>query len=80
MIKELINFTENLDEEFKNLGSTPKEGLHIRIKFLLSESGETSIDTSDIDLQQIKGKAYVRNPNTNISKSKNKNKNNSYYF
>lgn len=29
MIKELINFTKNLDEDFKNLGVTPKEGLHI---------------------------------------------------
>lgn len=56
MIKELINFTENLDEEFKNLGSTPKEGLHIRIKFLLSESGETSIDTSDIEYEQYSKK------------------------
>lgn len=29
MIREIINFTENIDEQFKNLGSTPKEGLHI---------------------------------------------------
>ena len=39
-----------------------------------------TIDTSDIDLQQIKGKAYVRNPKTNKSKSISKNKNNRYYF
>lgn len=29
MIKELINFTKTLDEDFKNLGVSPKEGLHI---------------------------------------------------
>ena len=56
MIKELINFTENLDEEFKKLGSTPKEGLHIRIKVLIGESGETSIDTSDIEYEQYSKK------------------------
>jgi CRISPR-associated protein Csh1 len=56
MIKELINFTENLDEEFKNLGSTPKEGLHIRIKLIASESGETSIDTSDFEYEQYSKK------------------------
>ncbi len=29
MIREIINFTQNIDESFKNLGSLPKEGLHI---------------------------------------------------
>lgn len=47
MIKELINFTENLDEEFKNLGSSPKEGLHILMKYQTDESGVTSMNTSD---------------------------------
>jgi CRISPR-associated protein Csh1 len=56
MIKELINFTENLDEEFKNLGSMPKEGLHIRMKLVVSESGETSIDTSDFEYEQYSKK------------------------
>lgn len=32
MIKELINFAESLDEDFKNLGLNPKEGLHICLK------------------------------------------------
>ncbi len=32
MIHELIKFTENLDEEFKRVGSMPKEGLHIFIQ------------------------------------------------
>ncbi|GAB2770123.1 hypothetical protein GCM10027275_10920 [Rhabdobacter roseus] len=31
MIKELINFTRNLDEDFKNLGVSPREGLHVLI-------------------------------------------------
>ncbi|SEG40796.1 hypothetical protein [Algoriphagus boritolerans] len=47
MIKELINFTENLDEEFKNLGSSPKEGLHILMKYQTDESGVTSMDTTN---------------------------------
>lgn len=45
MIKELINFAKNLDEEFKNLGSSPKEGLHILMKYQTDESGVTSMDT-----------------------------------
>lgn len=56
MISELINFTANLDEEFKNLGSTPKEGLHIRMKFFVSESGEAKIDTSDFEYEQFSKK------------------------
>lgn len=56
MINELINFTANLDEEFKNLGSTPKEGLHIRMKFFVSESGEVKIDTSDFEYEQYSKK------------------------
>lgn len=56
MINELINFTANLDEEFKNLGSTPKEGLHIRMKFFVSESGEAKIDTSDFEYEQYSKK------------------------
>ena len=49
MIKELINFTENLDEEFKNLGSSPKEGLHILMKYQTDESGITSMDTMNYE-------------------------------
>ncbi len=56
MIKELINFTENLDEEFKNLGSMPKEGLHIHMKLFVSEIGEASIDISDFEYEQYSKK------------------------
>lgn len=44
-------------EEFKNLGSTPKEGLHIRMKLFVSESGETKIDTSYFEYEQYSKKA-----------------------
>ncbi len=56
MIKELINFTENLDEEFKSLGSSPKEGLHIKVRLIKSESGEAKIDTSDFEYEQYSKK------------------------
>lgn len=56
MIRELINFTENLDEEFKNLGSNPKEGLHIRVRLFVSESGEAKIDTSNFEYEQYSKK------------------------
>ncbi|MEJ5088904.1 hypothetical protein GEO21_02530 [Sphingobacterium faecium] len=47
MIKELINFTNNLDEEFKNLGSSPKEGLHILMRYQTDEYGVISMDRTD---------------------------------
>ena len=46
MIKELVNFTKNLDEGFKNLGVKPREGLHIVIKMKGNE-GHLSIDIED---------------------------------
>jgi len=51
MIKELINFIEILDDEFKNLGSEPKEGLHIKLKIMTDELGSTSIDTENIEFE-----------------------------
>ena len=56
MIRELINFTENLDEDFKNLGTNPKEGLHIRMRLFVSESGEAKIDISDFEYEQYSKK------------------------
>lgn len=56
MIKELINFTENLDEEFKNLGSSPKEGLHILMRFHTDESGKVSLNTTDFDYEYFSKK------------------------
>ena len=52
MIKELINFTKHLDVEFKNLGSTPKEGLHVLMKLDVNESGEISIDNLAFEYEQ----------------------------
>ncbi|MDR1370299.1 MAG: hypothetical protein LBJ72_09295 [Dysgonamonadaceae bacterium] len=51
MIRELINFTANLDEEFKNLGSVPKEGLHVRVKIVTDESGSASIDVINFEYE-----------------------------
>ncbi|WP_332912015.1 hypothetical protein [Algoriphagus boritolerans] len=59
MIKELINFTENLDEEFKNLGSSPKEGLHILMKYQTDESGVTSMDTTNYFYEFFSKKAKI---------------------
>lgn len=56
MIKELINFTESLDEEFKNLGSSPKEGLHILVKSIVNKSGEAAIDFENFRYEQFSKK------------------------
>lgn len=55
MIQELINFTANLDDAFKNLGSLPKEGLHILIN-LKSDNGHVSIDTDQLQYEQFSKK------------------------
>ncbi len=52
MIKELIHFTERLDEEFKNLGTSPKEGLHILLRINTDSNGLISIDTDDFQYEQ----------------------------
>lgn len=46
MIKEIINFTNNLSEDFKQEGVKPREGLHIVLK-VLNESGRWCIDTEN---------------------------------
>ncbi len=38
MIKELINFTNSIDENFKILGLKPKEGLHVKVKKEISDA------------------------------------------
>lgn len=38
------------------MGSTPKEGLHIRVRIIVSESGEAKIDTSDFEYEQYSKK------------------------
>jgi CRISPR-associated protein Csh1 len=48
MIKELINFTACLDEEFKTTGSLPKEGLHILLKTEVDDFGKVKIDTTNL--------------------------------
>lgn len=56
MIKELINFTKTLDEEFKNLGSLPKEGLHILLQLKKDQNGEISIDRENFQFEQFSKK------------------------
>lgn len=56
MIKELVNFTKSLDEEFKNLGSFPKEGIHIVLQIKRDENGEISIDKENFQFEQYSKK------------------------
>lgn len=46
MIKELINFTTNIAEDFLNLGITPREGLHILLNTKIDD-GVSHIDMID---------------------------------
>lgn len=53
MIKELINFTASLDEKFKNLGSLPKEGLHVLLCLKSNDDGKISIDEDNFQFEQF---------------------------
>lgn len=61
MIQELINFTKNIDEPFKTIGSLPKEGLHIRLH-------TTSIDnTVQIDIQDYQFEMFPKKQKSEVS-------------
>jgi CRISPR-associated protein Csh1 len=47
MIREIVNFTKNLDEEFKNLEVKAKEGLHINMK-IAEIDGVWQLDLNEI--------------------------------
>jgi len=49
MIKELVNFSESLSVDFKSLGKTPKDGLHILLQ--VKEDGEINSATNSIRFQ-----------------------------
>ena len=53
MIRELVNFTNQLEEPFKILGYSPKEGLHILVNKVTDKEG-----VSNIDLQYYKYEKY----------------------
>ncbi|MDJ1473778.1 hypothetical protein [Xanthocytophaga flava] len=57
MIKEISNFVESLDPEFKTLGMKPKEGLHILLR--IQSDGETSF----IDQNSLVSWGYTRKKN-----------------
>jgi CRISPR-associated protein Csh1 len=67
MIKELINFTDSLDDDFKMLGSKPKEGLHIFIDKIIEDSGNTFIDVNN-----FKSEIYSKKSKEEISDFLNK--------
>lgn len=46
MIKELVQFTDSLDEELKAIGVTPKEGLHIFLSFEADANNQLSISNT----------------------------------
>ncbi len=62
MIREIINFTNNLSEDFKNEGVKPKEGLHILMK-IHNEDGQLNIDTENFQYEIYSKKMKEETPN-----------------
>ncbi|WP_160711330.1 hypothetical protein [Chitinophaga solisilvae] len=52
MIRELVNFAAALDEEFKMLGSLPKEGIHVLLH-IKKEDQRVSIDMEHFEYEQF---------------------------
>src|SRR5690554_449102 len=62
MIRELINFTDTIDDGFLTLGSSPKEGLHILLQLNTNDKEEAFIDFENIQYEQ-----YFKKQKTEIS-------------
>ena len=58
MIREIADFTAHIDEKFKNLGSIPKEGLHILLDTILIDS-TVNIDTENYQYQIFSKKQKI---------------------
>ncbi|MEN2434624.1 hypothetical protein AAH994_04345 [Weeksellaceae bacterium A-14] len=56
MIRELINFTDTLDDEFLTLGSIPKVGIHIILQLNSNEKGDAFIDFENFQYEQFSTK------------------------
>jgi len=54
MIKEIVNFTKNLDKDFKDLAVKPKEGLHILLKLQLTDN------VLSLNLDEIEYEVYSK--------------------
>lgn len=58
MIKEIVHFVENLEEEFKSRGIKPKEGLHILVPIIEDKKG------SRLDINAIQYERYTKKRET----------------
>ncbi|MDD4697952.1 MAG: hypothetical protein PHR52_10510 [Fermentimonas sp.] len=54
MIQEIINFTQNIDDQFINSGLSPKEGLHVMLNTI------TIDDTLKIDIDNFQYEIYSK--------------------
>ena len=61
MIKEIVNFVNNLSEDFKLEGVKPKEGLHILLR-IKNEEGQLSIDTENYQYEIYSKKMKEETP------------------
>ena len=61
MIREIVNFTNNLSEDFKLEGVKPKEGLHILLR-IKNEEGQLSIDTENYQYEIYSKKMKEETP------------------
>ena len=56
MIKEIVKFMELLPEDFKTIGSQPKDGLHIEMKIQINSDNVCSIDTDNFTYEMYSSK------------------------
>lgn len=56
MIKEIVKFMELLPDDFKTIGSQPKDGLHIEMKIQINSDNVCSIDTDNFTYEMYSSK------------------------
>jgi CRISPR-associated protein Csh1 len=66
MIQEIINFTQNIDDQFINSGLSPKEGLHVMLNTI------TIDDTLKIDIDNFQYEIYSKKSKTEPSEFMNR--------
>ncbi|MDT0689727.1 hypothetical protein RM549_08015 [Salegentibacter sp. F188] len=75
MIKELVNFTEQLEEPFKILGYSPKEGLHIVVNKITDNQGYSKIDLQNYTYERYDKKMKAEDESEFLADCKMKQKN-----
>ena len=73
MIKEIVKFMELLPDDFKTIGSQPKDGLHIEMKIQIDSDNVCRIDTDNFTYEMYSSKKKESSPFLDKCKTRHQN-------